>query len=98
MIPIGELQSAYYLNLDVADRSGVLAQVAGVGSASNGVSIRSMEKQHGIAAEAELTFLIPTTCRRPTCRPPSSTSIGSMPWSQWERCSACVVRRDAQKI
>ena len=54
LIPIGELQSAYYLNLDVADRPGVLAQVAGV-FGEHGVSIRSME-QHGMAAEAELTF------------------------------------------
>jgi homoserine dehydrogenase len=54
LIPIGELQSAYYLNLEVADRPGVLAQVAGVFGEHN-VSIRSLE-QHGVGEEAEITF------------------------------------------
>ena len=50
-----ELLSQYYLDLDVADESGVLAAVAGVFS-DNGVSIRSME-QEGLGEEARLVFI-----------------------------------------
>jgi homoserine dehydrogenase len=53
--PIDEVESAYYLNLDVADRPGVLAAVAGV-FGRHGVSIRSME-QEGLGAEARLVFI-----------------------------------------
>lgn len=42
--PIDELSSAYYVNLDVRDRHGVLARVAGVFGAHE-VSIRSMEQE-----------------------------------------------------
>ena len=54
LIPIGDLLSAYYFNIDVKDRPGVLAQVAGV-FGEHRVSIRSME-QHGIGDEAQLYF------------------------------------------
>ena len=54
LMPMGELQSAYYLALEVADKSGVLAQVATV-FGDHGVSIRSME-QHGLGDEAQLIF------------------------------------------
>lgn len=47
--------SAFYLDLSVDDRPGVLAEVAGVFGA-NGVSIRSME-QEGLGAEATLAFI-----------------------------------------
>lgn len=47
--------SAYYLDLAVDDRPGVLAEVAGVFGA-NGVSIQSME-QEGLGAEATLAFI-----------------------------------------
>ncbi|HEY8545084.1 MAG TPA: homoserine dehydrogenase [Acidimicrobiales bacterium] len=53
--PIDEVESAYYLNLDVADRPGVLAAVAGV-FGEHGVSIRSME-QEGLGGEARLVFI-----------------------------------------
>ena len=53
--PIDDLQSAYYLSLDVVDRPGVLAAVATVFGA-HGVSIRSME-QIGLADEARLIFI-----------------------------------------
>ena len=49
------MRCAWYLNIDVADRPGVLASVAGVFGA-NGVSIRSME-QVGLGDEARLIFL-----------------------------------------
>jgi homoserine dehydrogenase len=52
---IDELRSAYYLNLEVADEPGVLAQVAGV-FGRHGVSIRSME-QEGLEDEARLIFI-----------------------------------------
>jgi homoserine dehydrogenase len=53
--PIDELVSAYYLNLEVIDEPGVLAQVAGI-FGRHGVSIRSME-QEGLGAEARLIFI-----------------------------------------
>ena len=53
--PIDEVRSEYYLNLEVADRPGVLHSVAGV-FAEHGVSIRSME-QEGLGAEARLVFI-----------------------------------------
>ncbi len=42
--PIDDLASAFYVNLEVADRPGVLAAVAGV-FGEHGVSIRSMEQE-----------------------------------------------------
>jgi homoserine dehydrogenase len=53
--PIDELESAYYINLEVDDEPGVLAAVAGV-FGSHGVSIRSME-QEGLGAEARIAFI-----------------------------------------
>jgi homoserine dehydrogenase len=53
--PIDEVASEYYLNLDVFDRPGVLAAVAGVFGAHD-VSIRSME-QEGLGGEARLVFI-----------------------------------------
>lgn len=56
--PIEELQTAYYLSLEVDDRPGVLAAVAGV-FGSHGVSILSME-QEGLGSEARLIFITHT--------------------------------------
>ncbi|MGP0029846.1 MAG: homoserine dehydrogenase [Acidimicrobiales bacterium] len=53
--PQAELRSAFYLSMDVADRPGVLAAVAGV-FGRHDVSIRAME-QVGLADEARLIFL-----------------------------------------
>jgi homoserine dehydrogenase len=53
--PADDLSCAWYLNMDVVDRPGVLAAVAGVFGA-HGVSIRSME-QVGLGDEARLVFL-----------------------------------------
>ena len=53
--PIDEVETAYYLNLDVSDRPGVLAAVAGV-FGRHDVSIRSME-QEGLGGEARLVFI-----------------------------------------
>ncbi len=53
--PVDDLESAYYLNLDVIDEPGVLATVAGV-FGQHKVSIRSME-QEGLGAEARLIFI-----------------------------------------
>ncbi len=53
--PIDELECPFYLSLDVADRSGVLARVADL-FGRHGVSIRSME-QHGIGDDARLVFI-----------------------------------------
>jgi homoserine dehydrogenase len=53
--PIDEVSSAYYLNLDVVDRPGVLAAVAGA-FGRHGVSIRTME-QEGLGDEARLVFI-----------------------------------------
>ena len=53
--PIDEMTSQYYLNMEVVDRPGVLAAVAGV-FAEHDVSIRSME-QDGLGDEARLVFI-----------------------------------------
>jgi homoserine dehydrogenase len=54
-VPVGELSSVFYLSVDVLDRPGVLAEVAGVFGRHN-VSIQSME-QSGYGDEARLAFL-----------------------------------------
>ena len=53
--PSDELESAYYINLEVADEPGVLASVASV-FGEHGVSIRSME-QEGLGEEARIVFI-----------------------------------------
>jgi len=53
--PVDDAMSEYYLNLEVADRPGVLAAVAGV-FGRHGVSIRTME-QEGLGDEARLIFI-----------------------------------------
>jgi len=53
--PIDEVRSEYYLNLEVADRPGVLHAVSGV-FAEHGVSIRSME-QEGLGDDARIVFI-----------------------------------------
>ena len=53
--PMGELQTEFYLTVDVLDRPGVLALVTGV-FGEHAVSIRSME-QSGFGDEARLTFI-----------------------------------------
>jgi homoserine dehydrogenase len=55
MHPADDLRSAWYLNIDVADRPGVLASVASV-FGEHAVSIRSME-QVGMGDEARLIFV-----------------------------------------
>ncbi len=52
---VDDLHSQYYLALDVADRPGVLAVVAGV-LGDHGVSIQSMEQQ-GLGDQARLVFI-----------------------------------------
>ena len=62
MRPVDELRSPYYVNLEVRDRHGVLAAVAGVFGAHE-VSIRSMEQEAlpvgegGNAGVARLIFI-----------------------------------------
>ncbi len=53
--PIDELESQFYINLDLADRPGALATVTGA-FGDHGVSIRSME-QEGLAAEARVVLI-----------------------------------------
>jgi len=53
--PIDDARSEYYLNVEVADRPGVLAAVAGAFGA-HAVSIRAME-QEGLGDEARLVFI-----------------------------------------
>jgi homoserine dehydrogenase len=55
LLPASELQTPYFVSLDVADRPGVLAAVAAV-FGQHSVSIRSME-QEGFGDEARLHFL-----------------------------------------
>lgn len=53
--PMSELSCPYYVSIDVVDRPGVLAAVAGV-FGRHAVSIRSME-QLGLGGEARLIFV-----------------------------------------
>ena len=55
LLPPGDVVSAFYLAVEVADRPGVLAAVASV-FGEHGVSIRSME-QFGMHDDARLSFL-----------------------------------------
>jgi homoserine dehydrogenase len=59
---IDDLTSAYYLDLEVLDRPGVLARVAGV-MGDHGVSIRSME-QEGTGDGARIVFITHTALER----------------------------------
>jgi homoserine dehydrogenase len=52
---IDDVRSPFYVSLEVSDRPGVLAAVAGV-FGTHGVSIRSME-QEGLGDEARLIFI-----------------------------------------
>src|SRR5487761_154302 len=54
-VAAGELESVFYISIDVLDRPGVLAAVAGI-FGEHGVSIQSME-QSGFGDEARLSFL-----------------------------------------
>jgi homoserine dehydrogenase len=58
IVPMDELSSQYYVSIEVADRPGVLAAVAGA-FGEHGVSIRSME-QEGLGGEARLIFITHT--------------------------------------
>jgi homoserine dehydrogenase len=60
--PIADTSSQFYLSLEVADRPGVLAAVAGI-FGEHGVSIRSME-QEGLGDEARLIFITHTALER----------------------------------
>jgi homoserine dehydrogenase len=59
---IDEVETAYYLDLEVADRTGVLAAVAGI-FGQHGVSIKAME-QEGLGDEARLVFITHTARER----------------------------------
>jgi homoserine dehydrogenase len=56
--PVDDARSEYFLNMEVADRPGVLAAVARV-FGDHGVSIRTME-QEGLGDEARLVFITHT--------------------------------------
>jgi homoserine dehydrogenase len=60
--PMPELTSQYYVTMEVEDRPGVLAAVAGA-FAEEGVSIRSME-QVGLGDEARMVFITHTALER----------------------------------
>jgi homoserine dehydrogenase len=53
--PIGDLESQFYVFMEVADRPGVLAAIAGE-FGHHGVSIQSME-QRGLGDDARLVFI-----------------------------------------
>lgn len=53
--PIDEVESQFYLQMEVADRPGVLAAIAAAFGA-RGVSIKSMQ-QRGIGDDARLIFI-----------------------------------------
>jgi len=55
VLPIGEIESQFYLPMEVVDRPGVLAAIAGV-FGQHDVSIKSMQ-QHGLGEEAQLNLV-----------------------------------------
>ena len=70
LVAPGEVRSAFYLALEVADRPGVLAAVATV-FGGHGVSIRSME-QVGLGDDARLVFLTHRATEADARTPPSA--------------------------
>jgi homoserine dehydrogenase len=54
-VDVGDIESIFYVSLDVMDEPGELASVASV-FGTHGVSIQSME-QSGVGNEARLSFL-----------------------------------------
>ncbi len=59
LVPIGDARTSYYVQLDVADRPGVLAPVADA-FAQNGVSIKAV-RQEGRGEDANLIIMTHTT-------------------------------------
>jgi homoserine dehydrogenase len=53
---VGDVESAFYLHLEVADRPGVLAQIAEI-LGLQGVSVKSVV-QEGLGADARLTIVV----------------------------------------
>jgi homoserine dehydrogenase len=53
---VGDVESAFYLHLEVADRPGVLAQIAEI-LGLQGVSVKSVV-QRGLGADARLTIVV----------------------------------------
>lgn len=53
--PLAEIEARFYVAMEVADRPGVLAQIAGI-FGRHGVSIESV-RQRGLEAEAKLTVV-----------------------------------------
>jgi homoserine dehydrogenase len=74
-VPIGDAITSYYVQLDVADRPGVLAPIADA-FAQQGVSIKAM-RQEGRGAEANL--LIVTHRAREDALAKTVTALSAMP-------------------
>jgi homoserine dehydrogenase len=75
LVPIGDAMTSYYVQLDVADRPGVLAPIADA-FAQQGVSIKAM-RQEGRGAEANL--LIVTHKAREDALAKTVTALSAMP-------------------
>ena len=75
LVPIGDAITSYYVQLDVADRPGVLAPIADA-FAQQGVSIKAM-RQEGRGAEANL--LIVTHRAREDALAKTVTALSAMP-------------------
>ena len=75
LVPIGDAITSYYVQLDVADRPGVLAPIADA-FAQQGVSIKAM-RQEGRGAEANL--LIVTHKAREDALAKTVTALSAMP-------------------
>jgi homoserine dehydrogenase len=75
LVPIGDAITSYYVQLDVADRPGVLAPIADA-FAQQGVSIKAM-RQEGRGAEANL--LIVTHTAREDALAKTVAALSAMP-------------------
>lgn len=56
ILPMAEVESAYYLRLRVEDRPGVLADISGI-LAANAISIGSMFQEPAVNDETDIIFL-----------------------------------------
>ncbi len=59
ILPISEINSAYYLRMTALDRVGVLAQVAGILS-QNGISIEAIRQKEPTAGNARVSIVLVT--------------------------------------
>lgn len=91
--PMGDVVTRYHISLDVADRPGVLAQVATV-FAEQGVSIDTVRQQS--RPDSQETGGEASSSSSPTARPTPPSPGPSMRCASWTPCAvspaSCVLK------